>query len=190
MVDFTRHRIETTADTINSANGKAEVRLLAMEGALDLHAQFDAAFCLGNALPGLSAEGQLLAALRGVARALRAGGIFFTQNLNYDLRWKQRISQFPLLSGETADEEIMLVKVAEYQADYINFHAIFLAREKPAGKWQAHARTSRQIPLFQKLLADLTSQAGFSEINSWGDFARTPFEAEGSHDLILAARKI
>ena len=190
MVEFTRRRIESAAGTITAAHGKAEVRLLTMEGAAELHAEFAAAFCLGNALPGLSAEGQLLAALRGVASALRPGGIFLTQNLNYDLRWQQRISQFPLLTGETPREEILLVRSAEYHADHINFHAMFLAREKPTGNWQAHARTSRQIPLFQKLLTDLATQAGLGDFSFWGDFARTPFEIQGSHDLIVAARKV
>jgi SAM-dependent methyltransferase len=190
MVEFTRRRIETAAAAITAAHGKAEARLLTMESATALPAEFGAAFCLGNALPGLSAEGQLLAALRGVANALRPGGIFLTQNLNYDLRWQQRISQFPLLTGETPREEILLVKVAEYHVNHINFHAIFLAREKPTGKWQAHTRASRQIPLFQKLLTDLATQAGLGDFRFWGDFARTPFELEGSHDLIVAARKL
>jgi len=189
MVEFTLRRIETAASAITARHGKAEVRLLTMEGAADLLAEFDAAFCLGNALPGLSTEGQLLAALRGVSGALRPGGVFLTQNLNYDLRWTQRIGQFPLLAGETPREEILLVKVAEYHADYINFHAMFLARDKPNGKWQANARTSRQIPLFQKLLTDLATQAGLGDFTFWGDFAHTPFEIEGSHDLILAAQK-
>jgi hypothetical protein len=144
---------------------------------------------LGNALPGLSSEVQLLAALRGVVNALRPGGIFLTQNLNYDLRWQQRTSQFPLLAGETPREEILLVKVAEYHTDYITFHAMFLAREKPAGKWQSHARRSRQLPLFHEVLTRLATQAGLGEFQFWGDFARTPFDAQGSHDLIFTARK-
>jgi SAM-dependent methyltransferase len=189
MVEFARRRIETAAGAITAARGKAEATLLTMEGAAELPAEFAAAFCLGNPLPGLAAEGQLLAALRGVASALRPGGILLTQNLNYDLRWQQHLSQFPLLTGEAPQEEILLVKAAEYHADYINFHAMFLTREKPAGKWQLHARTSRQIPLFQKLLADLATQAGLGNFSFWGDFARTPFQLEGSHDLIVAARK-
>ena len=160
-----------------------------MEGAANLPAEFTTAFCLGNPLPGLSAEGQLLAALRGIASAVRPGGIFLTQNLNYDLRWRQHISQFPLLSGETPGKEILLVKVADYHLDHVNFHTMFLARDKPSGKWQAHTRTSRQIPLFQDLLTNLATQAGWRDFTFWGDFARTPFDIAESHDLILAARK-
>jgi SAM-dependent methyltransferase len=189
MVEFSQRRIDSAAASIVAAGGAAQARVLTMEGAAELNGQFTAAFCLGNALPGLSAEGQLLAALRGVAGALAPGGIFLTQNLNYDLRWQQRTSQFPLLSGATPSEEVLLVKVAEYHSDHISFHAMFLAREKPAGKWQAHARTSRQIPLFQELLADLAGQAGFGDFTCWGDFARTPFAPAKSNDLIFTARR-
>jgi SAM-dependent methyltransferase len=189
MVECTRRRIETAAAAITAAHGHAESRLLSMEGAAELHGEFSVAFCLGNPLPGLSAPGQLLAALRGVAAALRPGGIFLTQNLNYDLRWRQRTSEFPLLTGETPREEVLLVKFADYQADHINFHGLFLVREKPSGKWQSFPRASRQIPLFRELLADLATQAGFGEFQFWGDYTETLFDPEESNDLILAARK-
>ena len=190
MAAFTRRRIEAAAAAIHRAGGKADVQRLAMESADELPPEFGGALCLGNALPGLAAGGQLLAALRGVASALRPGGTFLTQNLNYDLRWKQRISHFPLLTGETAEEEVLLVKLAEYQTDYVNFHATFLVREKRAGGWQADTRTSRQVPLFQKLLTGVAARAGLGEFTCWGDFARTPFAIERSHDLILVARKL
>jgi SAM-dependent methyltransferase len=189
MVETTRRKIEAATAEIAAASGRAEARLLTMEDANTLRAEFGAAFCLGNPLPGITDQVRLISALRGVANALAPGGTFLTQNLNYDLRWNQKVSQFPLLTGETPGEEFLLVKVAEYHADYINFHAMFLVREKPAGKWQEQHRTSRQIPLFQKLLIDIATQAGLGEFISWGDFARTPFDIEKSHDLILAARK-
>jgi len=190
MVEITRQKIAVALGEVAAAKGKAEVRLLSMEDANTLPAEFSSAFCLGNPLPGIGTHDQLLVALRGVVNALRPGGIFLTQNLNYDLRWKQKVSQFPLLSGETPAQEILLVKVAEYHADYVNFHAMFLCRDKPEGKWQAHARTSRQIPLFQKLLTEIITQAGLGEFTFWGDFAQTPFAVDESHDLILAGRKI
>lgn len=189
MVEFTRRRIEGAAAAITAEKGKAEVRLLRMEDAGVLAGEFAAAFCLGNPLPGLAFEEKLLAALRGVAAALRPGGMFLTQNLNYDRRWRERTSQFPLLTGETVNEEVLLVKVAEYHADYINFHAQFLTREKGGGKWQAQAHTSRQLPLFQQLLTRLAAQAGLGDFEYWGDFARTTFAAAASPDLIVAGRK-
>jgi SAM-dependent methyltransferase len=184
-----RGKVAAAAQAINAAGGEARVVHLNMERAAEVGAQFDAAFCLGNALPGISGPGQLLAALQGMAKALRPGGIFFTQNLNYDLRWREQTQFFPVLSGATTEEEVLLVKFAEYKAEFLNFHALYLARAKAGGAWQSHVRSSRQIPLFRDRLLDLLSQAGFSGLVCWGDYAKTPFDASKSNDLIVVAEK-
>jgi SAM-dependent methyltransferase len=190
MVAFDQERINHQANAITAGGGEAEIRLLKMEQAGELGPTHDAAFCLGNALPGISGEGQLLVALKGIAGALRAGGILLTQNLNYDLRWKEKAHWFPLLSGETAKEEVLLVKFADYEPEVINFHAMFLAREKAGRKWQSHVRTSRQIPLFRDFLAQLLVQAGFRKLQFWGDYAKSPFDPAISNDLLVAAEKL
>jgi SAM-dependent methyltransferase len=189
-VELTRQRIDSASNSVAAAGGEARVALLKMEEAHRLGAIYDVALCLGNALPGLSIPGQLLAAMRGVAGALRPGGVFLTQNLNYDLRWREKAPWFPLLSGETSQEEVLLVKFADYEPEFINFHAVFLTRERPAGKWQAHIRSSQQLPLFRARLAELLTQAGFGDFRFWGDFAKSPFDPEKSSDLLLSATKL
>jgi SAM-dependent methyltransferase len=189
-VAFARQRINHEADAISAAGGEAKVSLLKMEQAGELGPARDAAFCLGNALPGISGEGQLLAALKGVAGALRAGGILLTQNLDYDLRWKEKAHCFPLLAGETAKEEVLLVKFADYEPEAINFHAMFLARPKAGGEWQSHVRSSRQIPLFRDLLTQLLARAGFGKLQFWGDYAKSRFDPAKSHDLLVEAEKL
>jgi SAM-dependent methyltransferase len=189
-VAFARQRINHEANAISAASGEARVRLLKMEEAGELGPTHGAAFCLGNALPGISGEGQLLAALKGIAGALRAEGVFLTQNLNYDLRWKEKAHWFPLLSGETAKEEVLLLKFADYEPEAINFHAMFIAREKTGGKWQSHVRSSQQIPLFRSLLAQLLTQAGFGKLQFWGDYAQAPFDPAKSNDLLVEAEKL
>ena len=184
-----RARIESQMKSIEAAAGEARVKQLTMEEAGQLGPHFDAAFCLGNALPGLSAPGQLRAAFKGMAAALRPGGIFFTQNLNYDLRWQQKTRWFPVLSGETKGEEVLLVKFADYEADLINFHAMFLSRQKSGGKWESVVKTSRQIPLFQARLTEALTQAGFGKLQFWGNYRKAPFDAEKSSDLIVLAEK-
>jgi SAM-dependent methyltransferase len=188
-LDITRRRIGSSAAAIAAAGGEARVRQLDMDKATELGPRYDVAFCLGNALPGLSEPGRLPAALRGMAGALRPGGIFFTQNLNYDRRWKEKTKFFPVLSGETREEEVLLVKFAEYEAEFINFHAMFLARKKTGGSWQNHVRTSRQIPLFRARMAELLVEAGLGDLHFWGDYGKSPFHSEGSNDLLIAGEK-
>jgi glycine/sarcosine N-methyltransferase len=189
-VAFARQRINHAADAISAAGGEARASLLKMEQAGELGPTYDAAFCLGNALPGISGAGQLPAALGGIAGALRAGGVFLTQNLNYDLRWEEKAPWFPLLWGETAKEEVLLVKFAGYDQQAITFHAMFLAREKAGGKWQAHVRSSQQIPLFRSLLAQLLTQAGFGKLQFWGDYAQAAFDPAKSNDLLVLGEKL
>jgi len=190
MVALTRQRIEREANAIVAAGGEAKAFLLRMEDAAELGPAHDVAFCLGNALPGISGEGQLASALKGVAGALRAGGLFFTQNLNYDLRWKERAHWLPLLSGETAEEEVLLVKFADYDPQAINFHAMFLTRPKAGGKWQSEVRSSRQIPLFRDRLAELLAEAGFGKLQFWGDYAKALFDPAKSNDLLVVGEKL
>jgi len=190
MVALTRQRIDLEATAISAAGGEAMASLLRMEDAGQLGPAHDVAYCLGNALPGISGEGQLPAALKGVAGALRAGGLFLTQNLNYDLRWKEKAHWFPLLSGETAKEEVLLVKFADYEPKAINFHAMFLVRQKAGGKWQSEVRSSQQIPLFRDRLAELLREAGFGKLQFWGDYAKAPFDPAKSNDLLVVGEKM
>ena len=182
-------RIEAAAAAIAAATGRAELRLLEMQLASDLGSQYGVAFVLGNALPGISEPGQLAASLKGVAGALRPGGTLLTQNLNYDLRWREKTRFFPVLSGKTMDEEVLLVKFADYDPALINFHAMFLARPKAGGAWQSNVRSSRQLPLFKETMTALLTKAGFDEFQFWGDFAKNPFDPEKSPDLIIMARR-
>jgi SAM-dependent methyltransferase len=188
-VAFVQQRIHQEKNVISAAGGEAQASILNLEEAGRLGPNHDAAFCLGNALPGISGEGQLPAALKGLAGALRPGGLLLTQNLNYDLRWREKAHWFPLLSGETAREEVLLVKFADYEQEAINFHAMFLIREKAGAKWQSHVRSSRQIPLLRSHLAGLLSEAGFGNLQFWGDYAKSGFEPEKSSDLLVAAEK-
>lgn len=187
-VSFARERLNREEAAIRAAGGEARAIVLKMEDAAELGARHDAAFCLGNALPGISER--LPAALRGVAGALRAGGVLLTQNLNYDLRWKEKVPWFPLLSGETAKEEVLLVKFAAYEREAIDFHAMFLARAKGEPKWESHARSTRQIPLFRSLLVNLLVEAGFGGLQFWGDYVKSPFDEARSNDLLAVAERL
>lgn len=188
-LEVAARKIATRREAIQSASGVAELQLLRMEDAAKLGRNFDMAFCLGNALPSLSQPGQILSALAGMAGALRSGATFLTQNLNFDLRWKEQAQWFPVLAGETADEEVLLVKFADYDAEFINFHAMFLSRPKPHGIWESNVVNSCWLPLFQHRMQEWLAQAGFLNLHCWGAYDKSPFDAEKSNDLLIAATR-
>jgi SAM-dependent methyltransferase len=153
--------------------------------------RYDAVLCLGNSLPHLLTQADLVAALRGMAAVLRPGGVFITQNLNYDLRWQRQPRWFAAQGGVLDGEEVVVWRFADYEVDAgrIAFH-IALFRKGPQG-WRVDVHTTQQRPLFQADLlaglaeADLVAAQTYSGM-TWPP---APFEAERSGDLVVVARK-
>ena len=183
--------IDSDASMVDVARARGEGRVhhLSIERCSSLGSVFDAVLCLGNVLPGLSVRGQLEAALAEIHAVLAPGGVFFTQNLNYDLRWRQKNRFFPLLSGRHGEEEIVLFKFADYAGSHLDFHTVFLVRPDPAAAWEQTILTTRQRPVFRQDLENACRLAGFSRLESWGGYAGEPFDPNRSHDLLLAAWK-
>ncbi len=219
MVEATQKKLDAAAEEIpcpkasgGSPTLRASARVCAIEDSAALSERFGAALCLGNTLPNLSAPGQLEAAMRALYEVLLPGGIFFTQNLNYDKRWREKSKWFPVLSGRTHAEEVILFKVAEYNRDFLDFHTIFLVRpvalrprsgqasdastslsagRRPSAQqeWEYRVTISRQIPLFEKELRTLLERIGFKIVSAWSDYSGAPFDAQDSSDLLLLSRR-
>lgn len=154
-------------------------------------AKFDAVLCLGNSLPHLLTQAALVAALQGMARRLHAGGLLILQNLNYDLRWQQQPRWFLAQGGELEGQPVLVWRFADYDvpAGRIHFH-IALFRQG-AQEWTTEVHTTPQRPLFRADLLAALTEAGFTQIQTFGRMALPvePFEAEKSGDLVVVARR-
>ncbi len=152
---------------------------------------FDAVLCLGNSLPHLLTQADLIAALRGMADVLLPGGLLVLQNLNYDLRWQRQPRWFAAQGGELDGQEVLVWRFADYDAPAgrIAFH-IALFRKAAAG-WQVEVHTTPQRPLFQADLAAALAEAGFTAAGWYGRMASPlePFAPERSPDLVVVAQK-
>ncbi len=153
---------------------------------------FDAVLCLGNSLPHLLTQADLVAALRAVADILKPGGLFVTQNLNYDLRWQRQPRWFAAQGGTLDGQEVLVWRFADYDAPagQIAFHiALF---RKAAGGWQVQVHTTPQRPLFQADLLAALAEAGFGEVRSYAGMTASPapFDPTSSGDLVVVARRM
>jgi glycine/sarcosine N-methyltransferase len=170
--------------------------LAALGGATAKGRPADAVLCLGNSLPHLLTQGHLVAALRGMAGVLRPGGLFITQNLNYDLRWVRQPRWFAAQGGVLDGREVLVWRFADYDqtAGQIAFHiALFRKREgaEALGDWDVQVHTTPQRPLFYADLLSALAEAGFAGVRAYGRMA-LPFEAfdpQQSGDLVVIARK-
>lgn len=173
-----------------SLRGKGESNVPSLRGE-GLREGFDAVLCLGNSLPHLLTQAELVAALRGMADVLRPGGLLVLQNLNYDLRWQRQPRWFAAQGGVLDGQEVLVWRFADYDmpGGRIAFH-IALFRKGPGG-WVVEVHTTLQRPLFRADLAAALAEAGFMAVRWYGRMAwpAEPFEPERSPDLVAVVRK-
>jgi SAM-dependent methyltransferase len=152
---------------------------------------YDAVICLGNSLPHLLTQADLVAALRSMAGVLRPGGLLILQDLNYDLRWQKQPRWFAAQGGELDGQQVLVWRFADYDvpAGRIDFHvALFRRGERD---WKVDVHTTPQRPLFQVDLLDGLAAAGFGEEQCCARMTTPsePFDAGKSGDLVVLARK-
>jgi len=163
---------------------------------------FDAVLCLGNSLPHALTEADQLAALAAMRGRLNSGGILVLQNLNYDLRWRNRPRFFALnpviLDGRTT----LVWRLADYHdpgtrvagihglcpaPGLITFH-IATIKQDDAGQWQASVKSTLQRPLFVADLTHWLKAVGFQDIQLFGGMEGGTFDADSSPDLVILAK--
>ena len=164
--------------------------------------EFDAMLCLGNSLPHLLPEVEQLAALKAMRDRLRSGGVLILQNLNYDLRWKNRPRFFALNSVTLDGRPVLIWRMADYHdpgtrvpglsepcpaPGLITFH-IATIEQDANGAWQASVKSTLQRPLFSADLTRWLAQVGFRDITTFGGMDARPFDVESSPDLVIVAR--
>jgi glycine/sarcosine N-methyltransferase len=163
---------------------------------------FDAVLCLGNSLPHVLTEADQLATLTAMRERLKSGGVLVLQNLNYDLRWKNR-PRFFALNPVTPDGRATLVwRMADYhdpgarlagiagpcpEPGLITFH-IATIEQDDAGQWQASVKSTLQRPVFADDLTRWLAQVGFKDVALFGGMDGSAFDADSSSDLVILAR--
>jgi SAM-dependent methyltransferase len=153
---------------------------------------YDAVLCLGNSLPHLLTQADLVTALRGMAGVLQPRGLLILQNLNYDLRWQKQPRWFAAQGGALDGQQVLVWRFADYDvpAGRIDFHiALFRQSERD---WKVDVHTTPQRPLFQVDLLAALAAAGFGEVQTYARMTTPfePFEVGKSGDLVVAARKV
>ena len=155
-------------------------------------APYDAVLCLGNSLPHLLTQADLLRGLRGMAAVLKPGGLLVLQNLNYDLRWQKQPRWFAAQGGQLDGREVLVWRFADYDqlTGRISFHIALFTRDS-AG-WRVDVRTTPHRPLFRDDLVAALAESGFTAPRLFGRMAvpLEPFDPAASPDLVVVASRV
>ena len=174
----------------NAAEGQVEVRFeVAGFNRLDVFREnFDALLCLGNSLPHLLSQEELVRALRQMRGRLYEGGVLILHNLNYDLRTKKQ----PRFFAANGHADALVWRFADYGPEYITFHTALFERKaeeenREKASWSVQVNSTLQRPLLEKDLDEALARAGFQEIRHFGGLDGSRFDLEKSGDLVIVA---
>ena len=149
---------------------------------------FDAATCLGNSLPHLVDDDALDAALADMARMLRPGGVLIVQDRNYDRVLAERVRFMPITTRGAPGDETLFLRITDFLgADRLAFTILTL--RNAGGAWSCGARTTPLRGIERATLERSLARAGFSSAEFFGSYARAPFNAPGTGDLVAVAVK-
>jgi SAM-dependent methyltransferase len=153
--------------------------------------QFGAAICLGNTVSHITDRTTLLQMFVGVRRVLLPGAPFVIQILNYEHLIHAGVRALPLTFVEDEDGEAIFMRVMTFKPDGRVVFSPTLLRYRPDQEPPIEVASSHSVELHGWTHTDVTAalkEAGFSDRQLFGAMGDVPFDALGSHDLVVVAR--
>lgn len=146
-----------------------------------LNSQYDLAFCIGNSLVHLDGEKEISSFLKAVKAILREQGKLIVQIINYDRVLSQNVSSLPTI--ENAEVGLKFKRIYRYNKDLnkVFFKTILEVEGK---------ELENEIPLYPLLsyeLIRLLHEAGYNDVELYGDFKESEFQKDESYALVVVA---
>jgi len=144
---------------------------------------FDAVLCLGNSLPHLLTPDSLKSALRNFYQLLYSGGIAIIQLLNYErlLSRKQRII------GIHRQGEKEFIRFYDFPGETVIFNILTIQWEGDNPQYQLNA--TELLPYRKPELENALRNAGFENLQFFGNMEFTEYQTESSPNLVIVAKK-
>ena len=151
--------------------------------------QFDLLLCMGNSLPHILSEQELISSLEDFASVLRLGGMVLIQNRNFDAVMQERARWMEPQVYRSGEDEWIFQRFYDFLSNgLIRFNIVTLYRREET-EWQSTVASTMLRPQLSDDLIPLLSQAGFNNIRFYGSMQGEEFSAESSGNLIITAIK-
>jgi 2-polyprenyl-3-methyl-5-hydroxy-6-metoxy-1,4-benzoquinol methylase len=147
-----------------------------------VHNKFDAVFCLGNTLPHVLTEEELIQSFKSFCELLNSGGRVFLQLLNYDriLNFRERI-----LNVKEVNDKIF-VRFYDYERESIVFNILTI--QKSGGQMEHSLNSVRLFPWRSSDIVRSLKDAGFHNVELFGTMALNAYNGYSSKDLVVIAQ--
>jgi len=146
---------------------------------------FDALYCVGNSLSCCRDEREVARALGEFRAVLGPGGVAVAQILNYQ-GIAERGERLDFVRPFVRDgREQVVVKFFRFGEP--RWDVEFVTLEKHGEGWEAAIESGLLLALAAESFRQLWAEAGFTDLQLFGDYARAPFDVHLSRDCIAVA---
>jgi SAM-dependent methyltransferase len=185
--------IDISAEAVASARAHAREQAAAvsfLEGSfLELSRVIpgpcDALYCVGNSLSFCTSKEEVQRALGEFRAVLRPGGVAVAQVLDYVgiAERGERLDFVRSFPGDGSEE--IVVKFFRFGEPCWDVE--FVTLKKQGESWRAEIESGSLLALPAETFRRLWGEAGFTDAQFFGDYARTPFDIHLSRDCIAVA---
>jgi len=182
--DISEHMLRATQKNAKQKGVRVEtIQTSFIDVQKNVKKKYDAVFCLGNSLPHILKEKDLLHSLKGFYKVLNSGGQLFIQMLNYDriMNNRERIQ-----SIKEVDEKIF-VRFYDYEGKSIVFNILTI--QKNGKPMQYSLNSIRLFPWRSSDIVRSLQDAGYGTIQLFGSMALDAYSELSSKDLVILAQR-
>jgi glycine/sarcosine N-methyltransferase len=194
MVDAARRNASEAEEHVHFAVagfGKTATTLMAEKDGVDLTGKipFDVVLCLGNSLPHVESNRELVEALRDFFACLSADGLLILQSRNFDAVIAGQERWMEPQSYKNSKGEWIFLRFYDFLPDgHIQFNIVTLKRMTGID-WKQSVMETRLFPITQSILLMALNESGFDRITAFGSLSNSPFDLDTSGNLVVTARK-
>ncbi len=141
---------------------------------------FDGILCFGNTIPHLSDEMEIFKFFQEVFLSLKRSGKFLFQTVNYSLALKNRKHSFPVIDNKAVHFE------REYEFSTDTPHIVFKTKLTVKANQLMITNAVRHYPVVREDIHRLLIEAGFSRMQLFGNFEKSPFYGDSPAMVVMA----
>lgn len=148
--------------------------------------KFDLVYCIGNSIVHLQDKQKIQRLINEIYSKLTQEGVCIIQIINYDRIIDENITSLPTIDREK--QGVKFIRDYEYKEELnlVYFNTELIIKEN--GHDKHYKNSVPLITLRSDELVNMMKQAGFSEINLFGDFSFNTYTKEAYATIVRAVK--
>ncbi len=185
-VDVSPHMLEVASKNLRARDLDISLHLCDVKE-MRIDRQFDCVLSMGNSLPHEFGDENLLRSLRRMHETLKPDGRCVVHIENYDRLYADGDRFIPSRFSRKKNGAEAFIFAIDYFEDMVVFNILSIIEENGVPRFNVDV--VEYNPVSCEKMHTLLRDAGFRDIEAYGDFRMTPLVESESYDAIFVARK-